>query len=267
LCSLICKVELKDPKTKKSTRKQHPILILIMAVVLPLFFQTHGLAGPLEGILKGLQRAGSEGTGSRLSDDKIADGLKEALEIGASNAVAKVSKLDGYYMNPNIKILLPEKIKNVEGILRGMGYGEKIDAFEQSMNRAAEKAAPDAATYFVDAISRMSIDDARNILNGGENSATLFFEEKTRSSLFEKFKPAIRDSMSSVGVTKYYQDLDSTIRTIPFAGQMSFDLDTYVTDKALDGLFKMVAVEEAKIRKDPAARATDLLREVFGSGN
>lgn len=223
-------------------------------------------AGQLDDLLKGVQKAagGTGSGGAGLSDAKIVDGLKQALEVGTSNAVGAVSRLDGYYRNPDIKILLPEKVKKVEGVLRGVGYGDQIDAFEQSMNRAAEKAAPEAKAFFVDAIRQMSFDDARKILNGGDNSATLFFQEKTRGKLFEKFKPIVHDSMAAVGVTKYYQDLADKVRGIPFAGDMSLDLDKYVTDKSLDGLFRMVAAEEAKIRKDPAARVTDLLKEVFG---
>jgi hypothetical protein len=234
-------------------------IVLTLALV---WIPVQGSAGGMDDFLKTIQKAvGGESAG--LSESTIVDGLKEALEIGTGNAVSTVSKPNGYYKNPDIKILLPEKVRKVEGILRGVGYGEKIDAFEQSVNRAAEKAAPEAKAYFVDAIKQMPFDDARKILNGGDNAATLYFEDKTRGKLFDTFKPIVHDNMSEVGVTRYYQDLDSKVRSIPFAGDLSFDLDKYVTDKSLDGLFKMVAEEEAKIRKDPAARVTDLLKKVF----
>jgi hypothetical protein len=151
----------------------------------------------------------------------------------------------------------------VEKVLRTVGYGEKVDAFEMSMNRAAEKAAPEAKALFCDTIKKMSFADARKILGGKENEATLYFEEKTRGRLAETFSPIVHKTMSTVGVTQYYQELDAKVRSIPFADRIVFDLDKYVTDKGLDGLFLMLADEERKIRQDPAARVTDLLKEVF----
>jgi len=213
-------------------------------------------------ILKGAKEKFMGGQGA-LSEGTIIDGLKEALQIGSENAVAFVSKADGYYNNPRIKIPLPDAVKKVEKILRGVGYGPKIDAFELSMNRAAEKAAPEAKAMFWDTIKGMSFSDARKILDGRENEATLYFKDKTHSGLFEKFKPIVHDVMSSVGVTKRYQELDAKVRTIPFTDSLSFDLDKYVTDGALDGLFLMLAEEEKKIRQNPAARVTDLLKKVF----
>lgn len=203
--------------------------------------------------------------GEELSEGKIIQGLKEALEIGTSNAVKTVSKVHGYYKNPKIKIPLPGVVKKVEKILRGVGYGEKVDAFELSMNQAAEKAAPKAKALFWDTIKKMSFADARKILNGRDNEATLYLKEKTQDRLTGAFKPIVHDTMSKVGVTRSYQALDAKVRTIPFAGNLSFDLDQYVTKGALDGLFFMLAEEERKIRQDPAARVTDLLKQVFGS--
>jgi hypothetical protein len=152
----------------------------------------------------------------------------------------------------------------VEKILRKVGFGSKVDDFEMSMNRAAEQAAPEAKALFTDTIKQMSFDDARKILNGKDNAATLYFKDKTWDRLYDKFKPIVNSTMSEVGATRYYQDLDKKVRSIPFADRMSFDLDKYVTDGALDGLFYMVAQEEQKIRQNPAARVTDLLKEVFG---
>jgi hypothetical protein len=203
------------------------------------------------------------GKGS-LSEDEIIRGLKEALEIGTSNAVEKVSKLDGYYKNPEIRIPLPEPVEKVEKFLRLAGYGSEIDAFEMSMNRAAERSAPQAKRIFWDAIKKMSFSDARKILQGRDDEATLYFRERTLPHLSEMGKPVVHKAMAEVGVTRTYQDLDAKARTIPFAGGFSFDLDQYVTDKALAGLFLMLAHEEKKIREDPAARVTDLLRKVFG---
>ena len=225
------------------------------------------LQGPLADaklgdILKGLK--GVVG-GQGLSEARIVDGLKEALTIGTSNAVTVVSRVDGYYGNPKIRIPLPENVQKAESILRTLGYGRKVDEFELSMNRAAEHAAPEAKALFVDAIKQMSIADARKILEGRDNEATLYFKDKTHQKLEEIFKPIVRSSMSAVGVTSAYQSLDAKVRTVPFAERWTFDLDQYVTDKSLDGVFLMVAEEERKIRTNPAARVTDLLRDVFGS--
>lgn len=205
------------------------------------------------------------GIGGELSEEKIIEGLKEALEIGTGNAVKIVSRVDGYYGNPKIKIPLPAPVQKAEKVLRTVGFGPKLDDFLLSMNRAAEKAAPEAKSLFWEAIKKMSFDDARKILNGKENEATLYFEDKTRNKLVTLFKPIVNTSMSRVGVTNYYQQLDAKVRSIPFTESFRFDLDQYVTDRALDGLFFMLAEEERKIRKDPAARVTDLLKEVFGS--
>ena len=200
-----------------------------------------------------------------LSEGEIVSGLKQALEIGTRNAVQTVGQTDGYFKNSDIKIPLPENVKKVEKFLRATGFGSQVDKFELSMNRAAERAAPEAKAIFWDAIGQMSFADARQILDGPDDAATRYFQDKTSYRLQKIFKPITHQAMSEVGVTKYYQSLDAKIRTIPFADQMSFDLDQYVTDKALNGLFVMLAEEEMKIRQDPAARVTDLLKKVFAN--
>lgn len=202
--------------------------------------------------------------GGGLSEDKIVQGLKEALEIGTKNAVGNVSQTDGYYRNSMIRILLPDKVKKVEGLLRTVGYGTQLDAFELSMNRAAEKAAPEAKEMFWKTIRGMSFGDARKILEGRENEATLYFKEKTWDRLSETFKPIVHETMAAVGVTRRYQNLESKVTSLPFGDQLGLDLDKYVSDGALEGLFSMLAEEEKKIRRNPAARVTDLLKEVFG---
>ena len=213
-------------------------------------------------ILKSVQKAIG---GGGLSESKIIEGLKEALEIGTGNAVNLVSSADGYYKNPKIKIPLPGPVQKVEKALRAVGFGPKVDAFELSMNRAAEKAAPEAKALFWDTIKKMSFADARKILDGRDNEATLYFKDKTQDRLLRTFKPLVHEAMAAVGVTRSYQELDAKVRSIPFAGNLSFDLDQYVTERGLDGLFLMLAEEESKIRRNPAARVTDLLKEVFGN--
>jgi hypothetical protein len=204
---------------------------------------------------------------SSLDNSTIAKGLKEALATGTERAVKEVAKPDGYFGNQLIKILLPDKIQKVANVLGAIGYQKQVDDFVLSMNRAAEKAAPKAASFFGDAIRQMTVQDAREILSGGDTAATSFFEKKTRSRLFDAFKPDITKSMGQVGTVRAYKNMIGKYDTAPLAalaGTPSLDLDTYVTNKALDGLFTMVGQEEKKIRTNPAARTTDLLRKVFG---
>ena len=200
-----------------------------------------------------------------LTEKEIINGLKEALEIGTAEAVQVVSKVNGYYQNPDIRIPLPDDVQKAEKYMRLAGFGDLVEDFELSMNRAAEQAAPQAKPIFLDAIKQMTFDDARDILNGADNSATLYFEEKTSARLGEVFKPIVGRSMEKVGVTSTYRDLNEKVRSMPFIDSFSFDLDQYVTDKSLDGLFVMLAAEEKKIREDPAARVTDLLQKVFAN--
>jgi hypothetical protein len=202
-----------------------------------------------------------------LDNSTIVKGLKEALATGTERAVTAVSKPDGYFGNQLIKILLPDKIQKAAELLGKIGYQQQVDEFVVSMNRAAEKAAPQAAGFFGDAIRQMTVEDARGILNGGDTSATSFFEKKTRAKLFAAFKPSVAKSMDQVGTARSYKEMIGKYETLPMAslvGTPSLDLDTYVTDKALDGLFRMVGEEEKKIRTNPAARTSDLLRTVFG---
>ena len=199
------------------------------------------------------------------TEEEIVKGLKEALEIGTNNAVALVSRTNGYFNNPKIKIPLPENVQKAEKFLRGIGFGRQVDDFELSMNRAAERAAPQAKSIFWGAIKKMTFADGRKILNGPDDAATSYFKEKTSAQLYSAFKPAVHQAMSEVGVTQAYESVDQKIRALPFAESLSFNLDQYVTDKALDGLFLMLAEEEKKIRQDPAAQVTELLKKVFGT--
>jgi hypothetical protein len=218
------------------------------------------LAAQIEDVTKQL----GLGEKTSLTDDKVASGLKEALKIGTGNAVNLTGKVDGYFKNQAIKILMPEKLSGVEKGLRAVGYGPQIDEFVLSMNRAAEKAAPAAKDIIWGAVKEMSFDDARKILSGGDTAATDYFKGKTTGKLTEAFQPVVEKSMNEVGVTRQYNELVGRAQSIPFVSVPSFDLNKYVVGKALDGLFYMVAEEERKIRKDPAARVTGLLKEVFG---
>jgi hypothetical protein len=198
-----------------------------------------------------------------LSEERIAAGLKEALRIGTGNAAALTGKTDGFYRNPAIKITMPEQLQAFEKGMRVFGFGPQVDDFILSMNRAAEQAAPQAAKIFATAITQMSIADARQILAGPDTAATDYFRVKTSDQLAAAFRPYVETAMNQVGVTRQYKDLLQRFRSIPFPKTEMVDLDQYVVKKSLDGLFLMLGEEEQKIRTNPAARVTDLLKDVF----
>jgi hypothetical protein len=197
------------------------------------------------------------------SDEKVAAGLKEALDIGTGNAVASTSRADGFFKNEAIKILMPEKLQTLDKGLRAVGLGSEIDAFVLSMNRAAERAAPSAKAIFKGALTQMTFSDAKQILRGGDTAATDFFRAKTSERLTASFLPIVSSALGEVGATKRYKELVGRYSALPFMNSPSLDLDRHVTGKTLDGLFHVLGEEEKKIRKDPAARVTKLLQEVF----
>jgi len=214
-------------------------------------------------VLKGLGNLPSIGGG--LSDAKIGSGLQEALKVGTENAVTQTGAVDGFLLNKAIKILMPKTLQNIEKPLRLVGYGPQIDEFVVGMNRAAEKAVPFAKEIFWDAIGQMTFDDAKKILNGSDTAATDYFKSKTTKKLQAAFLPSVTDVMNQVGVNRQYNDLIGKYKDVPFSKNIIFDVNQYVTEKATDGVFYVVAQEEKKIRTNPAARVTDLLKEVFGS--
>lgn len=211
-----------------------------------------------------LKRLGGGTQTGGLSDEKISSGLKEALRVGADNAVKLTGRTDGYFGNQAIKILMPKKLQTMEKGLRAIGYGPKVDDFVLSMNRSAEKAAPEAKKIFTDAIVEMSIEDARKILNGGDTAATDYFKGKTSGKLAAAFRPVVEKTMDENAVAKQYKALVGQAKGIPFMKSPDLDITDHVVSKALDGLFYTLGQEEMKIRKDPLARTTSLLREVFG---
>lgn len=212
-------------------------------------------------IAKGILSGGN----SQLGNDKIIAGLREALRVGTANTVNSTGKVDGYFQNAAIKILMPEKLRAVEKGLRIIGAGPKVDEFVLAMNRAAEKAAPAAKDILVKAILEMSFEDAGKILKGGDTAATDYFKAKTGDKLALAFGPIVGKSMSAVGVTQRYEQLMGTAKSIPFLNSPSLDINHYVVTKALDGLFCVLGQEETRIRTNPAARVTDLLKQVFGA--
>jgi uncharacterized protein DUF4197 len=233
-----------------------------LAVAALLFVLTGPAGAQWDKLLKGL--GGGDGSaGAGLSDAKIGAGLKEALQVATEKTVSLTGKTDGYFANQAIKILMPEKLRNFESGLRAVGFGGQVDELVLGMNRAAERAAPKAKQIFFDAIGEMSFDDARKLLNGGDTAATEYFRGKTTPRLTTAFRPVVEQSMSQVGVSRQYKDLVGRFESIPFAKSQAFDLDGYVVDKGLGGLFTVLGEQEKQIRTNPTARATDLLKEVF----
>jgi hypothetical protein len=205
----------------------------------------------------------NQGT-SGLSEKDAADGIKEALVKGTGESVKIVSKLDGYFGNPQIKIPFPQDAKDIETKLRGIGLGNKVDEVILTINRAAEDAAKEAETIFVNAVKNMSITDAINIVKGKNDAATQYLSRTTTPELTTKFSPLIKTSLDKVDATRLWTELIKSYNQIPFVTKKNPDLTAYVTGKAIDGLFIMIAKEELKIRQNPAARTTELLKKVFG---
>lgn len=241
----------------------------LLAFFASLFLATAAFAQmpKVDDLLKGAGALGkATGASSGVDDKTGAAGIKEALAVGTENAVKSLSKSDGYFANEAVKILMPKDIQRVADVARKAGAQKQVDDFILSMNRAAEAAAPEAAKIFGDAIRAMSVDDVRGILSGGDNAATEFFRRTTGDKLGAAFKPVVSKKVDEVGATKAYKDLMGKAGGMGslLGGGKSLDLDDYVTNKALDGLFATVAAEEKKIRTNPAARTTDLLKTVFG---
>lgn len=243
------------------------ILLFFSLVLLFTCSQAQGLKGLLKKDSSGKRGIGKifkTGSKTGLSNEEIISGLKEALNVGTNNASQKLSKVDGFFKDAAIKILMPEEAKKVESKLRGLGMGKLVDNAVLSMNRAAEDASKEVAPIFINAIKNMSIQDGVGILKGGDFAATNYLKDKTTASLIEKFRPVIEASLQKVNATKYWNTVFSTYNN--FSSQkVNTDLVSYVTEKSLSGIFYQVGQEEQKIRKDPVARTTDILKKVFAN--
>lgn len=233
------------------------LVLSILVLGLPILGYGAGLLDQAQQMLSPKSQGGPDNA-------TIVSGLKEALSVATGDAVQAVGRTDGYFSNQAIKILMPEKIRTVADVAGKLGFQKEVDDFVLSMNRAAEHAAPKAKELFVDAIKQMSFEDAKKILNGGDTAATEYFKAKTSDKLYAAFKPDVSASMNEVGVTRSYKAMMEKYQAVPFMKAESLDVDHYVTQKSLDGLFTMVGQEEKKIRTNPAAQVTDLLKQVFG---
>lgn len=255
------------------------LLVLFVGV----FTALNSPAGVLDGLKSALTSTNSTGTNSllssaatgNLSQEQVVAGLKEALGKGVERAVTSLGQTNGFLTNMNVRIPMPAKLQKVETVLRAAGQGHLVDDFIGSMNHAAEQAVPVAASVFADSIKQMSIADAQSILTSTNDAATQYFRRTTQTNLQAKFYPIVQKATDQVGVTAQYKAMMGkftaldTVNTL-FGGKSNLklspgDVDSYVTDKAMDGLFTMVAEEEKNIRANPIARTTDLLQKVFGS--
>jgi hypothetical protein len=208
---------------------------------------------------------GGKKSDNGLSNDEVVKGLKEALKVGTNNSTASTAKVDGFYKNPMVKIPFPPEAAKVKSTLVNVGMKSQVDKFEMTLNRAAEEAAKEAAPIFINAITSMSIADGFNILKGADNAATSYLNSKTNAELYQKFLPVVKRATQKVSLTKAWAPLATNYNKIPGVQKQNPNLDDYVAKKAIEGLFKLIAQEELKIRKDPAARINDLLKKVFGS--
>lgn len=198
-----------------------------------------------------------------LSDADMAAGLRQALDFGIDKQVSKLTKTDGFYKNELVKILLPPELQKVDKGLRSIGLGNLADEGIKALNRAAEDAVKEATPIFVGAVKDINFSDAKNILLGEDNAATNYLQNKTETALYDKFLPVINNSFSKVGADQIWANLINKYNEIPFTSKVNPDLTDYVTKEALNGVFKMIAVEEKEIRQSIHARSTDLLRRVF----
>ena len=211
--------------------------------------------------LNEIQNQGSQGGG--IGQTQIANALKEALELGVSKQVVNLTKTNGFYNNSLVKIAAPKDLQKVEKALRAAGLGSLADEGIKAMNNAASLAVKEATPIFVDAIKNMTITDAKNILMGGNNSATQYLQKSTTKSLYGKFNPIIKSSFNKVGADKVWKEIITTYNTLPMVQKVNPDLTDYVTNEALDGVFTMIGKEEVDIRTNINARSTNLLKSVF----
>ena len=201
--------------------------------------------------------------GGMTGNTEIAMGLREALDNGIEKQVSRLTLKDGFYKNPAVKILLPAELQKVDQTLRKIGLSSLADEGLKVLNRAAEDAVKEATPIFVDAVRKITFNDARNILMGADNSATMYLQSTTNSALYSKFNPVVQTSLGRVGADKVWANIIAKYNAVPLVQKVDPDLTNYVTNKALDGVYKMVAVEEKDIRTNLAARTSDLLKRVF----
>lgn len=255
------------------------LCIGLFALLVPAALPVHAAPQDWQGLLDSASDAlsdDSQASNAQLADSDIAAGIKEALARGTTQAVENLGREGGFWTNELVRIALPDGVRDAAELARKLGQGDKVDAFQHSMNRAAEKAVAQVADIFGEAIREMSLKDARAILAGGDHAATKYFRRVAGDELVQRIKPIVSRATDSVGVTKRYKALTANLGGGELGGVLgllgvqseasSLDLDTYVTEQAIDGLFTEIAAQEQAIRENPAARTTALLKKVFGAG-
>jgi len=235
------------------------ILFLSIGLFSPIFLY----AGWLDKAKDLLDESDISTSASNLTDSEITSGLKEALHIGSEIVVKQLGATDGFNADPNIHIPLPDELQTMQSALKGVGMSDVLDDLEIRLNRAAETATPKAKLLFYNAINDMSLDDARGILEGPDNAATQYFKSKMTPDLKKEFTPIVDESLAEVGAIESYDRAVSSYKNIPLVPDVKADLSSYVVEKGMDGIFYYLAQEEAKIRQDPAARTTEILKKVF----
>lgn len=215
--------------------------------------------------VKGLFNSGKGSSITNLSDSDIAAGLKDALNVGSDNVVSQLSTPGGFNTDPAVRIPLPDSLQAIQKTMDKFGLGSYMDDLQLKLNEAAELATDKAKPIFVSAIKEMSWDDAKSILNGADDSATEYFRDKTSSELASEMKPIVEQSLDQVGAINSYNQLISKYKALPLVPDVKANLTDHVVDKGADGIFHYMALEEAKIRNNPAARTTDLLKKVFAN--
>lgn len=228
---------------------------LLLLLLIPFFSNAQ-----LNGILNKAKQTFESSKGGNVD---IAAGLKEALNKGVDKQVSKLTEVDGFYRNEAVKILMPEELQKVDRTLRQMGMASLADEGIKSLNRAAEDAVKEATPVFVSAIKGMNFTDAKNILLGADNAATVYLQRTTTSELYKKFNPIVTQSIGKVGADKVWAGIISKYNSLPFVSKVNPDINDYVTNKALDGVFTMITVEEKEIRNNLGSRSSDLLKKVF----
>ena len=242
-----------------------PLVAACLVVSVTARAQSWGEIG--NSLLKGLGDSGTQQQGgSALGSDEVVAGLREALARGSEIVVAELGREDGFLARPEVRIPLPGPLESIGSGMRRFGLGGYVDTFETSLNRAAERAVPEALELLLETVRSMSIDDAMGILEGPDDAATRYFRQRNEAQLEARFLPIVREATSQVGVTEAYKGM---LAQAGMAAQLfdpnSVDIDRYVTGEAIDGLFLLLAREEQRIREDPVARSSELLRRVFGS--
>lgn len=240
---------------------------LLVAVLF--LFSVNAAAFDFGGILKdlgdGASKKATPASNTRLSDQDITHGLKDALAEGAGKAVRLLGRTDGFLKNDKVRIPLPDSLKKAESVLNIMGQGQRVEELKTSINRAAEAAVPEAKTLLVDAIKNMSVEDAKGVLTGGQDSATQYFRQVTGAQLHDRFLPIVGNTISRYKLSAQYDSIAGAASQVGLIGKEQASMSEYVTNKALDGLFLMIAEEEKAIRQNPLGRSSQYVRKVFGS--